>query len=93
MYRDIKLCIYEIVNNSIKYSRCNLFFIEVKSENKMLCLDLKDDGIVTNLDELLNKGNGIKNIKKRVKRNNGQCLFSINNNKNGLAIQIKIPVK
>lgn len=93
LYRDIKLCIYEIVNNSIKYSKCNLFFIEVKSENKMLCLDLKDDGIVTNLDELLNKGNGIKNIKKRVKRNNGQCLFYINNNKNGLAIQIKIPVK
>ena len=93
LYRDIKLCVYEIVTNSIKYSNCNLFFIEIKSEHKMLYLDLKDDGYVTNLDQLSIKGNGIKNIKKRVKRNNGQCLFYINNNKNGLAIQIKIPVK
>jgi ligand-binding sensor domain-containing protein/two-component sensor histidine kinase len=93
LYRDIKLCVYEVVNNSIKYSKCNLFFIEIKSEKKMLYLDLKDDGYFTNLDKLSGKGNGIKNIKKRVKRNNGQCLFNINNNVSGLAIQIKIPIK
>ena len=59
----------------------------------MLCLVLKDDGCITNLEQIVSKGNGIKNIKKRVKRNNGQCLFFINNNESGLAIQIKIPVK
>jgi ligand-binding sensor domain-containing protein/two-component sensor histidine kinase len=93
LYRDIKLCVYEIVNNSVKYSKCNLFWIEIKSEKKMLCLELKDDGYITNLDQLSSKGNGIKNIKKRVKRNNGQCLFYINNNESGLAIKIKIPIK
>jgi signal transduction histidine kinase len=65
----------------------------VKSEKKMLCLVLKDDGCITNLEQLSSKGNGIKNIKKRVKRNNGQCLFFINNNESGLAFQIKIPIK
>jgi ligand-binding sensor domain-containing protein/two-component sensor histidine kinase len=93
LYRDLKLCVYEIINNSVKYSKCDLFFMEFKSEKKILYLVLKDDGYFTNLDQLSSKGNGIKNIKKRVKRNNGQCLFYINNNVSGLAIQIKIPVK
>ena len=93
LYRDIKLCIYEIINNSIKYSKCNLFLIELKAEKKVLHLVLKDNGYITNLDQLASKGNGIRNIKKRVKRNDGQCLFYINNEENGLAIKIKIPIK
>jgi nitrate/nitrite-specific signal transduction histidine kinase len=39
---------------------------------------ISDNGILTQLEDIYNKGNGINNMIKRAERNNGTCQFAIN---------------
>ena len=64
--------ISEIINNSIKYSNANKLFIELLiDENSDLNVKISDNGIGFDRN-LINKGNGIKNIENRCKVLNGQ---------------------
>lgn len=70
MYRDIKLCIYEITNNFIKHSNGEKLtvFLQMKSNN--ISLLFEDSG--TNFDpKNTRSGNGLRNINKRTERNKG----------------------
>lgn len=92
LFRDIKLCIYEIVNNAQKHSKCKNLEIKIIEDKAGLTLKIQDDGILTDIKKLSSSKNGIRNIKKRVARNNGKIKFNINESTSqGLQITMQFP--
>lgn len=69
LYRDVKLCLYEISNNIIKHSNATQVTLKVEENNKNLYISVTENG--TNFENGNATGNGLNNIKKRTKRNNG----------------------
>ena len=69
LYRDVKLCLYEISNNIIKHSNATEVSLSITENNKNLYISVTENG--TNFDFDNTSGNGLGNIKKRTKRNNG----------------------
>lgn len=69
--------ISEIINNSIKYSNANKIFIEVFiDESSDLNVKVGDNGVGFDLNNLSNRGNGIKNIENRCKVLNGTLIIT-----------------
>ena len=93
LYRDIKLCFYEIISNNQKHSNCQNFCIKIVEEKNNLIIHTLDDGKLTSIDALNSPRNGIRNIKKRVQRNKGEMNYSINKIKgHGLELILKFPL-
>uniref|UniRef100_UPI004049C224 sensor histidine kinase n=1 Tax=Fluviicola sp. TaxID=1917219 RepID=UPI004049C224 len=70
MYRDIKLCIYEITNNFIKHSNGEKLTVFLLMKSNKISLLFEDSG--TNFNpENARSGNGLRNINKRTERNKG----------------------
>ena len=78
LFRDVKLCIYEIITNFMKHSQGKHFTIRIEIEKRQLVIRTTDDGILSEVSELNSKGNGIRNIQNRVLRHNGMLIFDIN---------------
>ena len=92
LFRDIKLSIYEIVTNCIKHSQADQLSLKFIAKNKVLYIQITDNGNC-NINELeLLKGNGIRNIRKRVNRNKGRYTYYIAKESQGLTIEIKLPL-
>lgn len=93
LYRDIKLCFYEIISNNQKHSNGQNFSIKIVEEKNHLIIHTIDDGKLTNINELISPRNGIRNIKKRVKKNKGEINYRINKTKgHGLELILKFPI-
>jgi len=92
LYRDVKLSIYEIVSNCLKHSKANLISVVFRAENKMLFIQVLDNGVcnLKNLEE--QKGNGIRNISKRAQRNKGYVRHFIQEGQTGLTTEIQLPI-
>jgi len=95
--KDQKVNIYlyrivqESVNNIIKHSKATTANIKISYFNKMLEVEISDNGKGFDVNNLSNnKGNGINNIKERVLLLNGK--IDIFSNDNGTIIKIKIPI-
>lgn len=93
LFRDIKLCLFEVVSNCQKHAEFNSFYFKFLCTENTIHIELADDGKLTSLDLLQSHRSGIKNIQKRVKRNKGKVSFSIFSNNHGLAISLKFPIK
>jgi len=92
LYRDVKLSVYEIVSNCLKHSQASSISIECKSENKFITLNISDNG-TCDLSLLgTQKGNGIRNITNRAKRNNGFVRHYIKDGETGLTTEIQLPI-
>jgi hypothetical protein len=89
MYRDIKLCVFEGVNNCIKHADCQHIEVSILLKNKSLHIVIVDDGNLTDISDLKSAGNGIRNIRKRANRNFGVLLLSINPVGHGLQLELK----
>ena len=92
LYRDVKLSVYEIVSNCLKHSQASSISIECKSENKLLTLLISENGFCDLTSLGSQKGNGIRNITNRVKRNNGFVRHYINPGETGLTTEIQLPI-
>jgi len=92
LFRDIKLCLFEIINNTLKHSKAKLLIISLKSTNHRLDILTRDSGFLKDISLIENKGNGIKNIRKRVERHQGKVNFSISERGSGLEINIDFPL-
>jgi signal transduction histidine kinase len=92
LYRDVKLSVYEILSNSLKHSNADLISAVFRVENKLLFIQIGDNGIcdLTNLE--VQKGNGIRNISKRAQRNNGHVRHFIQEDQTGLTTEIQLPI-
>ena len=88
LFRDIKLSLFELLSNMLKHSQAENCSLMIEERNGNLILTFYDDGVLVDLKNLEGKGNGIRNIKKRVKRNSGFFKSEIHENIKGLSIQI-----
>ena len=92
LYRDVKLSIYEILSNCLKHAKASSIEIVCKSENKILTLILSDNG-TCDLSALgTQRGNGIRNINNRAKRNKGFVRHYIKEGETGLTTEIRLPI-
>lgn len=86
--RHLFLIIKEAIHNIVKHAQATL--VEIKFDiNEQLHISIKDNGIGLNEQNITN-GNGIRNIKIRVKKLNGYIEFK---DDDGLIIEIKLPLK
>ena len=92
LFKDLKLAIYEIVTNCIKHSNADKICLSFNAKGNNLDIVVTDTGNcdINNLER--NKGNGIRNTKKRISRNKGTISYSNVEGANGLMIKIKIPI-
>ena len=79
LVRDLKLIIFELSNNSLKYSGAKHFSINMNLEGNNLQVSVRDNGQLKNIGSMFLRGNGISNIHKRAGRNGGTAHFRINN--------------
>jgi signal transduction histidine kinase len=92
LYRDIKLCLYEIMNNTIRHAKGNRFKFEFRATDGMLYIATCDNGILDDIRNIEDKGNGVRNLVKRVKRHNGKISFSIPEKETGLCVKMNLPL-
>lgn len=87
LFRDIRLCVYEVSNNTMKHANGNMVTFTMAIINNELIVRFSDNGKLLDVNTIFAKGNGISNIGKRVKRNAGKLDFSLNNS-HGLLLQM-----
>lgn len=90
-YRDMKLCMFEIMNNILKHSNAKNITVELTATPLLIRFQIIDDGILTDIGLLEEKGNGIRNIRKRVKKHKGLSDFSISEKEHGLQVTLICP--
>lgn len=88
LYRDIKLCLFEISNNIIKHSNATEVELSISEKNKRLYISVTENG--TNFDFDNSSGNGLGNIKKRTKRNNGDVFVEKTSSELKITLYFKI---
>lgn len=89
--RNVLLITKELVNNSIKYSKAVNISIVIAREKNTLIFEIKDDGIGFDSTKEFS-GNGLKNVKHRVKELNGK--FTIQSSlEKGTHFSYRIPLK
>jgi ligand-binding sensor domain-containing protein len=93
LYRDIKLCLYEIINNALKYSQGSKILIDVSAQNGKLRLLVRDDGILEDAGQLGKKGNGLRNLGKRAKKHHGDIAFEVPGPGTGLQVRLEFPIR
>ena len=89
LYRDIKLCVFETVNNAVKHAYASRVVIFLDAGAGSLHLTVTDDGLLTDLMALENRGSGVGNLHKRTRRNNGDATFSLGTEGHGLSIKMR----
>lgn len=90
MRKDVYLICKEIINNARKYSKASNFSLVLSFNKKMISGEAKDDGV--GFDENTTKaGNGLNNIRQRVKKYNGSVYLKSGINQ-GTAWKFSIPL-
>lgn len=79
LFRDIKLCLFEISNNIIKHSKANIVEFQIVEINKKIFISIKQNQALFNFKDI-GIGNGLKNITKRITKNHGNITFEKNKN-------------
>jgi len=93
LFRDIKLCIYEVLNNIQKHAGASEVNLEFTIMESIFNIRIIDNGCYSIALQKQSNGNGIENIKKRVARNQGNVTFEQNPLGTGLQVSISIPLK
>jgi signal transduction histidine kinase len=92
LYRDIKLSVYEIMNNTIRHANGSRFRFKLSQQSGKLYLSTSDNGILRDVAQLQDKGNGMRNLVKRVRRHQGQIHFTVNPEGHGFNIDMTMPL-
>lgn len=87
--RNIFLAVKEAVNNAVKYSEAKYLEINSTYQEKLLIITIMDDGKGFDIQTIA-KGNGLKNMKKRMEEMNATIEFVSTLNK-GTTVQFTIP--
>lgn len=80
--RNIFLAVKEALNNILKHSQAGKVTIDVLITDKLI-ISIQDDGVGVDFETIRRFGNGLKNMRSRLERINGQ--FTIMNNGGALA--------
>ena len=79
----------EIINNSIKYSKCSEVTVRAKQNKNLLFLHLSDNGIGFDFEANKSKSFGLTNIQNRIIELGGRLEV---NSENGVNYNIEIPL-
>ena len=83
MYRTIQ----EAINNSLKYANADIIKVTIKKSDNQTKILISDNGQGFNL-ETIEKGNGLKNMQKRIEDIGG--VFSITSTNDGTGVEIVV---
>ena len=93
---DVEVVTYrvicELINNSLKHSKCTTITISLILDNTTLSLDYADNGKGFNPDKVLSNGMGLSNITSRIDSLNGNISITSSEN-NGMKAAAKIDTK
>ncbi len=88
--KDFYLFFKEVINNAAKYSECSEIEIKIfKDDNKTINLEINDNGKGFDIDGV-QSGNGLKNMKVRANRLNGQMTIE---SKKGRGTKVTLNIK
>lgn len=90
--RDIKLLVYEIVTNSIKHANAKQLTLNCSLKKNQFRMIVSDSGKCDLAELEVFKGNGIRNLKKRISRNNGRLMYYIPKGETGLTVEVFLPL-
>lgn len=85
--RNLFLCLKEALNNAYKHSEASQIYLSLIQKDKEFMMKISDNGIGTNPEN--SKGNGLRNMHRRMDEQNGQCEIF---NENGTHLIFKIEV-
>ena len=81
----------EFMQNSIKHSNCESIVVDLHKNEKLIELQLRDNGQGFDSNQINNKGIGLMNMKKRTEIIGGKFNFE-SNPKHGTRMTIAIPI-
>jgi len=87
--RNIFLIVKEAIHNIIKHSGANKVNINIACDEQLI-ISVSDNGKGIHIDENMNTGNGLKNMKHRVQQLNGKLFIE---NHEGFTLTFEIPFK
>ena len=82
----------EFLNNSLKHAKATLISTDIKFKNKILEIDLNDNGKGFKIDTTKSKGRGLITMKNRIDSINGHSTLTSKKNK-GTHLNITIECK
>lgn len=88
---NIYRIIQEAVNNAVKYSKASKIEVIIRSIDKAILINIKDNGIGFNKNEV-DFGNGLNNIEKRALELNASATINSEKNK-GTQIVLSLPIE
>lgn len=88
---NIYRVVQEAIHNSIKYANASEIFANFRKENDLLIIEISDNGIGFDQKTII-LGNGIFNMKKRIKEIHGNLILKSEIDK-GTTIKIELPIK
>ncbi len=71
----------EFISNAIKYAQATEIIVQVIQSNKVLKIQIEDNGVGFNIEKVLHKGQGIASILERVKMLGAEIVFESKPNK------------
>lgn len=92
LYRDVRLCLYEIINNMLKHSEGDRLRVVLMARRGLLTVQTTDNGHLRSTEDLRESGNGIRNLRKRVSKHRGDIQFSVGRAGNGLVVRMRFPL-
>jgi signal transduction histidine kinase len=90
--RDIRLCLYEIINNTLKHSGADTLRIYLTAHRNVLTVFTRDNGVLKRVEDIGAQGNGIRNLGKRVSKHGGSIEFGIPKAGHGLTVRMRFEI-
>lgn len=90
--RHLVLILKELSHNTIKYAKANKVLVHIEVIQDKLTVSYSDDGIGFNWEQSEGHGNGLLNIKDRIKELKGSFSLDKINNEKGFAIHFVLPI-
>ncbi len=90
--RDIRLCLYEIINNTLKHSGADTLKIYLTAHRNVLTVFTRDNGRLKSVDDIGQNGNGMRNLGKRVSKYGGHIEFGIPKSGHGLTVRMRFEI-
>ncbi len=92
LYRDIKLSVYELINNNLKHSESQVCTISFETDGKLLTISYEDPLYSGNFESNRNSGYGHSSLRKRTQRNHGSFEWKTDPVDGGLFVKLKFRV-
>lgn len=90
--RDIRLCLYEIINNTLKHSGADTLRIYLTAHKNVLTVFTRDNGRLQSIEDIGQNGNGMRNLGKRVSKHGGSLEFGIPKSGYGLTVRMRFDI-